>query len=130
MGAQAVIIIEDRDMTELEGTIDDFVPETALYDGTGSTVYIPTILITQSDGKMIEDLFSSDPAVKMQVKVELESSMVHGEVTYELFYGSVLDLQESLLLDLYEYQHALGSNAVFIPRIQTFECQLCPEEIK
>ena len=98
-----MIIIEDRDMSELEGTIDDFVPETTLYDGTGSTIYIPTILITQSDGKMIEDLFSSDPAVKMQVKVELENSMVHGQVTYELFYGSVLDLQESLLLDLYEY---------------------------
>ena len=39
-------------------------------------------------------------------------------------------MEESLLLDLYEYQHALMSNAVFIPRIVTFPCQTCPAEIR
>ena len=80
------------------------IQEDTAYEGTGSTVFIPTILIDKEDGQMIEDLFSSDPAAKLQVKAEIVSS--HGifpEVRYELFYGSVLDLSESLLLDLYEY---------------------------
>lgn len=52
------------------------------------------------------------------MKLDLETSdMKQAAVTYELFYGSLLDLSSSLILDLYEYQHALMENAVFIPRI-------------
>lgn len=66
----------------------------------------------------------------MQIKVDLEpSTMAGNQVTYELFYGSLFDLPSSLILDLYEYQHALMNNAVFVPRIQTFDCSLCPDEI-
>lgn len=35
-----------------------------------------------------------------------------------------------LILRLYEYQHALRDRAIFIPRIQTFECTVCPKDVK
>ena len=49
---------------------------------------------------------------------------------YELFYGSILDLPSDLLFDLYKYQHALQNRAMLVPRIKTFECKYCPEEVK
>ena len=52
------------------------------------------------------------------------------KVTYELFYGSILDLPSSLILDMYEWQHAIRHRAVFVPRIKTFQCTVCPEEIR
>ena len=50
-------------------------------------------------------------------------------VEYELFYGSVMDLSSDFIFGLYEFQHALRGAAKFIPRIKTFECKFCPEEI-
>jgi len=56
--------------------------------------------------------------VRLNVKVDLDNSEIKKKaVTYELFYGSLLDLPSALILDLYEYQHALMYDAVFIPRI-------------
>ena len=51
-------------------------------------------------------------------------------LSYSLFYGSILDIETSFTLRMYEYQHALDKAAIFIPRIITFECPLCPDEIK
>ena len=31
---------------------------------------------------------------------------------------------------MYDYQHALMDRAIFIPRIMTFECPVCPKEIQ
>ena len=45
MGAKAVVIIENEAMSELEGTPEGLMPQ-KIYDGTGSSLYIPTILIT------------------------------------------------------------------------------------
>ena len=50
-------------------------------------------------------------------------------VEYELFYGSVMDMSSDFIFGLYEFQHALKGAAKFIPRIKTFECKFCPEEI-
>ena len=63
MGAQAAIIIEEEGIGELEGEIEELIEEEELYDGTGKSVYIPTLLINKQDGQAIMDLFSSDPAV-------------------------------------------------------------------
>ena len=49
---------------------------------------------------------------------------------YDLFYGSLIDLEPELILQMYEYQHALGKRALFTPRIITFECLNCPKEIQ
>lgn len=82
---------------------------------------------------MIRDFFNQedwDASKSMQIKVDLEQSTMAGNtVIYELFYGSLFDLPSSLILELYDYQHALMKDAIFVPRIQTFDCSLCPEEI-
>ena len=67
----------------------------------------------------------------MIVKADIEISNMNSQtISYSLFYGSLVDLDPKLILRLYEYQHALGSSAIFIPRILTFECPTCPEDIK
>ena len=107
MGAKVAIIIEnDNDMSEVKGeTVEDFITGPAgPYDGTSSSVYIPTLLINRDDGEKIKQLFHDDPAVQLQLKVEFElPKNAANKVTYELFYGSILDLPSSLILDLYEW---------------------------
>ena len=56
--------MEDWD-AQLEGRVEDLLQEEATYDGSGSSVFIPTILIDIEDGQKMEELFSSDPAVKL-----------------------------------------------------------------
>jgi len=62
-------------------------------------------------------------------KIE-NSSETSETISYSLYYGSLVDLEFSLIADLYNYQHALKDKAWFIPRIVTFECLECPKEIK
>ena len=93
-------------MSEVKGeTVEDFITGRAgPYDGTSSSVYIPTLLINRDDGEKIKQLFHDDPAVQLQLKVEFElPKNAANKVTYELFYGSILDLPSSLILDLYEW---------------------------
>lgn len=58
--------------------------------------------------------------------------MVHPDnrVEYELWYSSILDLDQSKIYDLGLYQHALSSNALFTPRIYTYECTYCSQQVK
>ena len=80
------------------------------------------------------DLFNQDGSTgdsKIVLKADIEISNKDTQtISYTLFYGSLIDLDPNLILRLYEYQHALGERAIFIPRILTFECTSCPEEIK
>lgn len=95
-----------------------------MYDGTGNTVHIPTIIISKYDGEAIMNQIYEQPNGILQLKADFEVSKQHETgVTYELFYGSVADLPLKLILDLYEYQHALMQYATFIPRIKTFQCK-------
>jgi len=45
MGAQAAIIIEDEPLSDFEDTTDKLMKR-MIYDGTGSSVHVPTILIS------------------------------------------------------------------------------------
>lgn len=51
-------------------------------------------------------------------------------VEYELWYSSVLDLSEPLISSIGKFQSRFGNDALFTPRILTFECTLCPKEIR
>ena len=51
-------------------------------------------------------------------------------VEYELWYSTVLDTEAWLIYDLSLYQQALGKNALFTPRIITYSCKGCTEEMK
>ena len=61
----------------------------------------------------------------LKADIEISSNNIQ-TISYTLFYGSLLDLDTELIQSLYEYQHALGKAAIFIPRIFTFECTICP----
>ena len=66
MGAKVAIIIEnDNEMSEVKGeSVEDLITGKAgPYDGTSSSVYIPTLLINRDDGEKIKQLFNDDPAV-------------------------------------------------------------------
>ena len=68
MGAKVAIIIEnDNEMSELKSdNVENFIRgKTPPYDGTGSSVYIPTLLINKDDGEKIKQLFHDDPAVQL-----------------------------------------------------------------
>ena len=68
MGAKVAIIIEnDNEMSELKSdNVENFIRNrTPPYDGTGNSVYIPTLLINKDDGERIKQLFHDDPAVQL-----------------------------------------------------------------
>ena len=52
-------------MSEVKGeSVEDLITGKAgPYDGTSSSVYIPTLLINRDDGEKIKQLFNDDPAV-------------------------------------------------------------------
>ena len=103
------------------------------YDGSGTSIHIPTLLIEKRDGDKLITLVKGTPPGDegVMLKADIEISYVNAQIiSYQMFYGSVLDLEPNLILRLYEYQHALQDKAIFLPRIMTFECFGCPEEIK
>jgi len=61
------------------------------------------------------------------LKADVEISSGHSQkISWELFYSSILDFDPEFIKQLYDYQHALGASAIFIPRIFTFQCTVCP----
>ena len=128
-GAQAAIIIEpyeSEDVRFTEDSLKDF------YDGSGHSITIPTLIIEADDGEKLRKVMLEKEEFdnKVILKADIEISVNNVQtISYTLFYGSILDLDKDFIKSLYEYQHALGENAIFIPRIFTFECSICPEDI-
>lgn len=129
-GAQAAIIIEpyeEEDVRFTEDSLKDF------YDGSGHSITIPTLIIEADDAEKLrkvmleKDEFDNSVVLKADIEISVNNVQT---ISYSLFYGSILDLDKDFIKSLYEYQHALGDKAIFIPRIFTFECPLCPQEIQ
>ena len=129
-GAQGAIIIEpyeDEDVRFTEDSLKDF------YDGSGHSITIPTLIIEADDAEKLrkvmleKDEFDNSVVLKADIEISVNNVQT---ISYTLFYGSILDLDKDFIKSLYEYQHALGDKAIFIPRIFTFECPLCPQEIQ
>lgn len=51
-------------------------------------------------------------------------------VEYSLWYGSILDLTKEQILALYKYHVLLQDSVRFIPRLMTYSCLDCEQEIK
>jgi len=103
------------------------------YDGSGHSITIPTLIIEADDAEKLrkvmleKDEFDNSVVLKADIEISVNNVQT---ISYSLFYGSILDLDKDFIKSLYEYQHALGDKAIFIPRIFTFECPLCPQEIQ
>lgn len=126
MGAQALLIAKNAN-SFIIGREDH--QSDSPYDGTGGSISIPTLLIDEADGEKLIALVKGKPNFDTQVILKADIDITESNVqtiSYTLFYGSIVDLDPSLILKMYEYQHALGDKAIFIPRILTFDCQTCP----
>ena len=66
----------------------------------------------------------------MYIKATLEMVHPDNRVEYEFWYSTILDVEPWLVYDISLYQKALGTNALFTPRILTYSCRGCPQEMK
>lgn len=66
----------------------------------------------------------------MYVKAELVMSHPDNRVEYDLFYSTVLDIDRGMLFDLGSHERAFESQALFTPRIITYQCDNCSEKEK
>ena len=106
MGGTMAIIADQADLED--SSDDESLPEIddILYDGTGHTVHLPTVITSKLHGDKLIEMWnaSKDSQPHVVLKVDLETSQQNKDkVIYELFYGSILDLSSDLLLDLYKY---------------------------
>mmetsp|Transcript_22836 Transcript_22836/g.17277 ORF Transcript_22836/g.17277 Transcript_22836/m.17277 type:complete len:222 (+) Transcript_22836:397-1062(+) len=96
-------------------------------DGSGSSITIPSFFIRKRDADKIKAAM-----VNSHVYVQGEVEMTHPDnrVEYDLWFSSILDLQQAFIMDFSTYMRTLGSFALFTPRIFTYNCKYCPEEVK
>ena len=59
----------------------------------------------------------------MYLKIELSIKHPDNRVEYELWFSSVFDMDRKMLADLGIFQRMLGKDALFTPRLYTYECQ-------
>jgi hypothetical protein len=58
--------------------------------------------------------------------------MVHPDnrVEYEFWYSSILDIDSDRLADIALYNSALEKNVLFTPRVLTYSCPSCSQNVK
>ena len=98
-------------------------------DGTGHSVNIPSFMIRKKEGELIK-ASATDSSQTVYVKAELEIAHPDNRVEYELWYSSSLDLNFDLVRELQAYQSALTQDALFTPRILSYSCKYCDEQVK
>lgn len=67
-------------------------------------------------------------AVHLKVDLNLQHPDNHVEV--ELWFSTLVDFPDTLLEGMYDYHNLLGNDVSFEPRIATFACEDCPQDIK
>ena len=96
-------------------------------DGAGSTVHIPSFIISLNDGNLIKETLKERDVF---MKVELSIQHPDNRVEYEFWYSSVFDFNPELLADLGTGQRILGNNTLFTPRVYSHSCKTCREKDK
>lgn len=122
LGVKLAIIVDDREEFSENLIMAD--------DGTGHSINIPSFILRKRDGNIIKDTVINNPTKNVYLKAELEISHPDNRVEYELWYSSILDLDYEQLRDMALYQFALGKEALITPRILTYSCRECSEEVK
>jgi hypothetical protein len=97
-------------------------------DGSGSSISIPSFIIRKVDAQRILETLRD--GVNVYIKAELEIVHPDNRVEYELWYSSIMDLDYNRIYDIGLYQKALSYNALFTPRILTYECTYCSNDVK
>lgn len=97
-------------------------------DGSGLSISIPSFLIEKKDGDLIKNQWKHETK-SIYIKGEIEMVNPDNRVEYELWYSSFLDIDVRTIYDLGSHERAFGSDALFTPRILTYSCKDCDQEI-
>ncbi len=93
------------------------------------SVNIPAFLIDRDHSDALTKAIINGEHVVLAAHLELPKA-TGASVDFELWYSSIYDLPLQLMIDLYEYEHAFGENVRFYPKLVSFGCPTCPEEIR
>ena len=90
-------------------------------DGSGLSISIPSFLIRKNDGDKIKEAWrNAVSSVYLKGDIEMANPDNRGE--YELWYSSILDIDQRTIYDLGSHERAFGAAALFTPRILTYTC--------
>ncbi|CDW89350.1 UNKNOWN [Stylonychia lemnae] len=109
-------------------TVNEFTEAIVMGDdGTGHDIKIPAYIIKSTDAEKIKAQLENAKIEDSYVFIKSDIEIAHPDniVEYELFYSSIIDLDNRLLEDLARYQAAFGDNVVFTPRIRSYSCIPC-----
>mmetsp|Transcript_19811 Transcript_19811/g.24487 ORF Transcript_19811/g.24487 Transcript_19811/m.24487 type:complete len:141 (+) Transcript_19811:282-704(+) len=103
MGAQALVIAHDPNAF-VGGR--EFHASDSAYDGSGQHIAIPTIIIDSIASekllKLVRGEHNFDEKVILKAEIEISNS-TEQTVSYSLYYGSLIDLDDKLLAEMYNY---------------------------
>lgn len=100
-------------------------------DGSGSAINIPSFIIRKRDCDIIKaELNKQQDSKTVYVRAEIDIVHPDNRVEYEYWFSTYLDQDAWSVYDLSLYQRALEPDALFTPRILTYSCRYCSDEIK
>jgi hypothetical protein len=100
-------------------------------DGSGSAINIPSFIIRKRDCDIIKaELNRQQDSKTVYVRAEIDIVHPDNRVDYEYWFSTYLDQDAWSVYDLSLYQRALEADALFTPRILTYSCRFCSDEIK
>lgn len=59
-------------------------------DGRGATIYLPSLFISKLDGEILKEFLSNNTHVLVNIPLSISNS--DNWVNYDLYYGSILEL--------------------------------------
>ena len=71
-------------------------------DGSGFSLRIPAMLISGADANLLMQALNKGDQIKLQANLEIAHASATS-VEVSLWYGSLLDLPDKLIEELYEY---------------------------
>lgn len=99
--------------------------------GLSNQIIIPYFKIFGTDGETLKKYLESQKTPpSVYLKVDMSLANPDNRVEYELWYSSILDLNAESIKQLGEYQKPFGADALFTPRILTFDCENCPKSVR
>ena len=97
-------------------------------DNTGRSITIPSFMIRKSDADRIKNSIAAGQ--KVYIRASLDFAYHKNLVDYQLWYSSILDLETDFLSEFVKYSKAFVNYTQFTPRIMTFNCQYCSQDLK
>lgn len=112
----------------IEGEYDDYIALRRSQNLNKNNVHlqdhisIPYFKIFQGDGNVLKSHLEKKDAEPVLMKVDMSLFNPDNRVEYELWYSSLLDIDQDALKELAIYQEPFGNWTLFTPRILTFDC--------